>query len=244
MLIIPRMKKIGLNTGTSPRYCLISDIYAIVDDEDFDRVVTHRWTIQKAGHSNYHVIYARDHSINKLVRLHRFIMGDPPEPGLVIDHRDGNPLLNTRSNLRWVTQRRDCQNRVPRDIELRGGKWHAYIGVGAHRLCVGSFDCPKDAKIAYHAALASAGMNPKAGAEARYFGRPKFGIVKQRILQSCQELGQFSVQEAYQRVESKWPGHYTLASVRTQICRFADEGLFEIVVKGIGHTVGIYRIPS
>ena len=70
---------------------LTKDFIALVDDEDYDRIVSvGEWHTHCAGHTNY----ARS---GKNGYLHRFIM-NPPK-GKVVDHIDHNGLNNQKSNL-------------------------------------------------------------------------------------------------------------------------------------------------
>lgn len=59
--------------------------------------------------------------------VHRLIIGRPL-PGFVIDHIDGNPLNNTRSNLRVVDQQTNQANRHRHNKNntsgARGVYWH------------------------------------------------------------------------------------------------------------------------
>lgn len=74
---------------------------AIVDDADWPAVSQYRWHLSS---------YPQTHIQHRLVRLHRFLMGDPPRPGLMVDHRNQDPLDNRRRNLRWVTNAINKQN--------------------------------------------------------------------------------------------------------------------------------------
>lgn len=89
-----------------------------VDNEDYELLKEFYW------YSRYHhqEIYAVTNSTKKFkemygdvfttqrVYMHRFIMR--PEDGLVVDHIKGNGLDNRRSNLRVVTQKENCRNRI------------------------------------------------------------------------------------------------------------------------------------
>lgn len=87
--------------------------YALVDFSDAPTVSTMRWYL---GHgyavSTSHRPGASRTSKgrNMNVAMHRLIMGSPPQPGLVIDHVNGDRLDNRRKNLRWVTVAENNQN--------------------------------------------------------------------------------------------------------------------------------------
>ena len=68
--------------------------WATVDLVDWPRVRPHRWSATKRKNA----LYVRNHAHGL---LHRFILR--PDDSLVVDHRDGNPLNNTRGNLRECT---------------------------------------------------------------------------------------------------------------------------------------------
>src|SRR5690606_13963766 len=65
--------------------------HAIVDNEDFDRVKDINWCYTNNG-------YAIN---NEYSQIHRYIMNAPDD--ILVDHEDGNPLNNRRSNLRLAT---------------------------------------------------------------------------------------------------------------------------------------------
>lgn len=95
--------------------------WAIVDAADWPIVSQHRW--------NYDGRYAGASIGGRRVRLHRFLMGEPPQPGLEVDHRDRDPLNNRRQNLRWSTHQANRANtgaqRTARTSAHRGVHWHA-----------------------------------------------------------------------------------------------------------------------
>lgn len=80
---------------------------AIIDAADFDLIKGYSFHfVYKSGR-----YYACCYPIPGGPRayLHQLLMGEPPAPGLVIDHRNHSGLLNSRANLRWATAR---QNRL------------------------------------------------------------------------------------------------------------------------------------
>ena len=100
------MKEIKLTRGK----------FAIVDDDDYERVNKLKWSLEDSGKNGHELYYAkRLHPVirgKKYVRLtmHKFIMGDIPE-GMVIDHINLNGLDNRKENLRICTRSQNCINR-------------------------------------------------------------------------------------------------------------------------------------
>jgi hypothetical protein len=92
--------------------------------------------------------------------MHREIAG--AEPGELVDHINGNPLDNRRSNLRRVTAAQNGWNRGPdysNRAGLKGvskhnfsGLWVARITANKHNHFLGYFKTPEDAHEAYKAA--------------------------------------------------------------------------------------------
>ncbi len=78
--------------------------YARIDKADIPEVSQHRWRTNHAG-------YPTTKIDQKHIFMHRFLL-KPPED-LQIDHIDGNPLNNTRENLRIVTYEQNMQNKKP-----------------------------------------------------------------------------------------------------------------------------------
>lgn len=91
------MKKIPLTRG----------LFAIVDDEDYEKVIAlGKWQAQiNISVNSYYAI----HSVwNGNIRMHRFIMNTPSN--MVCDHINGNTLDNRKSNLRNCTQAENKRN--------------------------------------------------------------------------------------------------------------------------------------
>lgn len=81
-------------------------VWAIVDAADWAAVQGIRWSATKRMNG----LYVRN---AKLGLLHRYLLG--PDPSMVVDHRNGNPLDNTRSNIRVCTQAFNNQARFDRE---------------------------------------------------------------------------------------------------------------------------------
>ena len=70
-------------------------VYAMVDDEDYERCSKHSWHA-KPHHNN---IYGEAWVNKKPMHLHRFICKCSKGDGIIIEHRDMNGLNNQKSNL-------------------------------------------------------------------------------------------------------------------------------------------------
>lgn len=96
---------------------------------------------------------------SKCVRIHNAIIGQSLK-GMVVDHIDGNPLNNTRENLRFVTMRDNCANHWRRRTGLTSskylgvcwdkakGKWKAHTKIKGKTIFLGRFISELDAKEA------------------------------------------------------------------------------------------------
>lgn len=142
---------------------------AIVDDEDYERVIQFKWYAQTSKKKN--VVYAARAISKKVARpglnwLHRLVM-DAPD-GIQVDHIDGNGLNCTRSNMRFATHTQNVCNRgIFKNNKCgykgvsklkKGKKWVATIRVNSHTIHLGRFDTPELAFQAYkQAAIAHQG---------------------------------------------------------------------------------------
>lgn len=85
---------------------LTKGYFAIVDDDDYEKLNCHKWYAKSI--SNSRIVYAsRDiGSIHEM--MHRVIMGNPE--GVSIDHINGDSLDNRKSNLRMCTHKQNLSN--------------------------------------------------------------------------------------------------------------------------------------
>jgi hypothetical protein len=137
--------------------------YALVDEEDFDKVKDGSWYAHPAGNG----VYARwdDYSSGsrKRVYLHRLLLGFPK--GAQIDHANCDTLDNRKSNLRLATKMLNSRNKAkPKFVggsssrykgvsfDKKCQKWHAYIEVDGKRRHLGRFVDEHDAGKAYNEA--------------------------------------------------------------------------------------------
>lgn len=107
--------------------------YALVDSEDYDGLNKYNWyRMEKACKGKYYAARIED---RKIITMHRVIMN--ARAGMVVDHKDGEGLNNTKGNLRLATcSQNNCNRRgfsgrtskykgVSRD--KRRTKWRATI---------------------------------------------------------------------------------------------------------------------
>lgn len=92
------MKTIALTKGR----------YALVDDADFEWLNQWKWSFvnRNAGYAQRNA--QREAGGREWIKMHRLITECPK--GMVVDHINGNPLDNRRSNLRVCTQQQNCLN--------------------------------------------------------------------------------------------------------------------------------------
>lgn len=106
------MKKIKLTQGK----------YALIDDEDFDRVNQYKW----CAHKEHNIWYAIRKYKGKqlLIRMHRFIIN--AQQNRQVDHIDGNGLNNCKANLRTCTHNQNQRNRyaIRGTSKYKGVHWH------------------------------------------------------------------------------------------------------------------------
>jgi len=124
--------------------------FAIVDDEDFERVNKLNWTRQVKGALHY--------ATNKGCLLHRFILNVTGKT--FIDHINGNGLDCQKHNLRIATLSQNMMNR--RSIKKTsskykgvywhkvGKKWNARITLNNTRYHLGLFTSEEEAALVYN----------------------------------------------------------------------------------------------
>lgn len=130
-------------------------LFAIVDDDDFERLIDYRWRLNSKGYA------IRSYSVDGkeiLVALHREIM--QPPPGLVVDHIDHDKLNNTRANLRIITQQQNLMNRRLfknsttgfKGVTYQHGKWLVRIEKDGQIIQLGFHTDLKTAALVYDCA--------------------------------------------------------------------------------------------
>jgi hypothetical protein len=95
---------------------LTKGMKTIVDDEDYDWLIKYRWSASKdSGHAGIHraktTLYKRwddGFTWRRSEHMHRIIMD--ASGGEVVDHINGDPLDNRRSNLRICTAKENSRN--------------------------------------------------------------------------------------------------------------------------------------
>lgn len=140
------MKTIQLNHGKA----------AIVDDDLYDELSSYRWKYRRHRTRPEKDGYVYCYSSSRTVYMHRFVM---EEPAGRVDHRNGDPLDNRRSNLRLASQTQNLGNAALStrnksgykgvSLEKRTQKWRATIRFKHKHYELGLFDDPLEAARRY-----------------------------------------------------------------------------------------------
>lgn len=135
---------------------------ALIDADDAERILAHRWFTHKCSSGRYvsAVRHGDGDGERKIVRLHREIINAPD--GIGVDHINGNPLDNRKSNLRLANQHENIANSRKRKgssskykgvwPQPKSKRWRANITVNYKRIHLGYFEVEEDAARAYDAA--------------------------------------------------------------------------------------------
>jgi hypothetical protein len=129
----------------------VKDKIVYIDDEDFNSLNLFNLSIVKNKDANTEYVRASAH-------LNRFIMGVKSNDSRVVDHINGNPLDNRKSNLRIVSQSVNAQNSrrlrvnksgcigISKQILSSGAiKYHPYIVINRKLVHLGTFDTIEEA---------------------------------------------------------------------------------------------------
>lgn len=131
---------------------------AIVDDDDYERLMKHKWFAVLFKNGWYAArCLARNCGKQKTLLMHREIMSPPT--GMQCDHINHNALDNRKSNLRIVTaseNQHNCRKRKDNTsghkgvvYSKAGKKWYAQISVNGGHKYLGSFSDKIAAAHAY-----------------------------------------------------------------------------------------------
>jgi hypothetical protein len=150
------------------RIPLTQGCYTVVDeiDRDFADIKLHAHFNNTSGpYAAKHGQTARGH---RAIVIHRIIMerilGRPLAKGEAVDHVDGDPLNNRRSNLRLCDHATNGANSKRRSDNKSGfkgvcfhptsGLWRAYIRPNGKQQSLGYYKTPEEAHEAYKKAAA------------------------------------------------------------------------------------------
>ncbi len=113
------MKEITLTS----RKKISNPFKALVSDEDFELVSGFTWYVFKSSNTNYALNVVN----KKTTYMHRLILG-VTDPQILVDHKDGNGLNNTRENLRKCTGSQNMMNK------RKSWGVSKYFGVSRHTI--------------------------------------------------------------------------------------------------------------
>ena len=129
--------------------------YAIIDDEDFERINKYNWIISSNGYAVHYK--SKNRKYLGIIRMHRIILDTPRDK--FIDHINGNKLDNRKQNLRFATNSQNQANAKIRSTNKSGfrgvsfhnwsGKWIVGIKVMGKSINLGYFSNPKEAAMAF-----------------------------------------------------------------------------------------------
>ena len=133
-------------------------MFAIVDDDDFERLSPHSWHCSVRGYAERRA--PKKDGKQQMFHMHREIIGTPE--GMGTDHINGNKLDNRKENLRICSPVQNARNSVGHIDSRSGfkgvswykpyGKWMARIHVEGKSLFLGYFNDPVKAASAYKVA--------------------------------------------------------------------------------------------
>lgn len=120
----------------------------LVDEADYLFLQQYTWSTYGPTRK-----YAQTRIAGRLTKLHRLLCSEALDD---VDHIDGNPLNNSRQNLRAATRSQNMHNAKSRGgsskykgVSFRKGRWDAYITVNYHRHYLGRFSTEYEAAKAH-----------------------------------------------------------------------------------------------
>lgn len=138
------------------------DKEVLFDKEDFDKINKLHWIVNTNGYATANSRSGKHDSIY----LHKYIMN--ANSNETVDHINGDPFDNRKSNLRVVTTQQNAMNHAIHSNNTSGvsgvnydtthNKWVARIGYKMKRISLGYFDSFEDA------------VSARKVAEEKYYG--------------------------------------------------------------------------
>lgn len=146
------MKEIKLTQGK----------YALVDDDDFERVNQYKWHANCGGKGLFYYAYSfiKVNNASKRTVMHRFILNLRPDKKIQVDHINHNTLDNRKINLRLCLNGENNRNTLLRKDSITGykgvsfdkinKKYVAQIKYNKKSYHIGRFKTAREAAIAYN----------------------------------------------------------------------------------------------
>jgi hypothetical protein len=112
----------------------------LADADEYPRLSKYSWCLSKTGYAVANIGY-------KVTKMHRYILAEQMQPGLVVDHMNGNPLDNRKINLRICTQAENAKNLCVKKTNKLGvkgvrltkyGRYNARIVVDRQEIHLGN----------------------------------------------------------------------------------------------------------
>ena len=131
---------------------LTQDLITIVDDWNYDWLNQWKWKALKGKKTYYAARSVR--SSSSTILMHREIM--KAQSSELVDHKNGDGLINAEDNLRICTRSVNAQNILPRESYQgvryikRCRKWRAVIGFNYDTIHLGMFETAEAAALAYN----------------------------------------------------------------------------------------------
>ena len=131
---------------------LSQGMVSFVDDEDFEKVNSHKWFLCRSNQTYYAIRHARINGKVKTFSIHREVLKAPK--GLQVDHINHNGLDNRKENLRLATNTENARNK--KSTGHKGVCWNksakmyqAKITINYKSIHLGCFESVSDAAKAY-----------------------------------------------------------------------------------------------
>jgi hypothetical protein len=132
--------------------------FTIVEPRDYYQIRRFKWCVWGTGKKFYAArVMVTGPGKTKIMYLHRQLLNAPK--GVLVDHRNRDPLNNRRQNLRFATNSENVQNRGKRKnttskfigvwFRKVNGKWESRITHKDKKIYIGCFDSEIDAAKAY-----------------------------------------------------------------------------------------------
>ncbi len=132
--------------------------YALVDDEDFEILRQYKWNITAKGYAKRRGRVSEERAT---VAMHQTVLegllGRPLLASEFPEHANGNPLDNTRSNLRLANAAENARNRKLQANSSTGyigvfrrtdsGRYMAHIMIDGKKKSLGTFATPQEAAV-------------------------------------------------------------------------------------------------